>query len=224
MLVAGATRLVTPLSWPELAPVLLLMMPIIAVYSLSTFGEEVAWRGHLQQLLAGRNLWTASAVFAGVWVLFHVPLHGTLALQGTLPRHVLVGSTLLPFPLGLFLSAAVRRFGSVWPAVSARALPMSALNLVQDPDGLASGGFWAFTALSAAALFGAALLLAPRTARTAPMFSAAGAGWSPADRGVQHPMRAPGGVSPTGCPRARLSGRYVTAEDPEGRRRRGARW
>lgn len=165
---AGATGLVTPLPWSQLLPILVLILPIIAVYSVSTFGEEVAWRGHLQQLLDGRGFWTASTAVAGVWVLFHVPLHGTLALQGTLPTHVLVASTLLLFPLGLFLSAAVHRFGSVWPAVFAHALPMSALNLVQDPDTLTGGPFWAFTALGATALAVAALVLAPRTAPTEP--------------------------------------------------------
>ena len=74
-----------------------------------------------------------------------------------------MSSTLLLFPLGLLLSALVRRFGSIWPAVLAHALPLSALNLVQDPEGLAPGSFWAFTALSAVALAGAALLLAPRS-------------------------------------------------------------
>lgn len=175
-LIAGATGLATPLSWPELAPILLLLVPIVAVYSLSTFGEEVAWRGYLQRLLAGWGFWPSSTVVAGVWVLFHVPLHGTLALQGTLPTHALVGSTLLLFPLGLFLSAAVHRFGSVWPAVFAHALPMSALNLVQNPGGLLPGSFWAFTTLSAAALLGAAFLLAPRRTRTAPRPLVAGAG------------------------------------------------
>jgi membrane protease YdiL (CAAX protease family) len=167
VLMAGVTGLAAPLPWSQIAPILLLIVPLIVVFSVSTFGEEVAWRGHLQQLLAGRGFWTASTAVAGVWVLFHIPLHGTFALQGTLPAHVLVGSTLLLFPLGLFLSAAVHRFGSIWPAVFAHALPMSALNLVQDPDGLAAGSFWVFTALSAAALAAAAALLAPRAARTA---------------------------------------------------------
>lgn len=165
---AQATGLATALPWSRLAPILMLILPIIAVYSVSTFGEEVAWRGHLQQLLDGRGFWTASTLVAGVWVLFHVPLHGTLALQGTLPTNVLMAGTLLLLPLGLFLSAAVHRFGSIWPAVFAHALPMSALNLVQDPDTLTGGPFWAFTALSATALAVATLALAPRTARTEP--------------------------------------------------------
>jgi len=161
VLAASTIGILTPLPWSDLAPLLPFVVPFIAIYSLSTFGEEVAWRGHLQQLLADCGFWGASSVVAGVWVLFHIPLHATLALQGTLPADVLVSSTLLLFPLGLFLSAAAARFGSVWPAVLAHALPLSALNLVQNPEQLSTGSTGAFTALTAAALGGAALLLAP---------------------------------------------------------------
>ncbi len=161
-LLGGLLGIVTPLAGAELATILLLVVPIVVVYSLSTFGEEAAWRGYLQQLLAPWGFWRASAAVAAVWVLFHVPLHATFVLQGTLPAHVALSSTLLLLPLGLFLSAAVIRFGSVWPAVLAHALPMSALNLVQDPGGLAAGPFWAFTATSAVLLLVATVLLAPR--------------------------------------------------------------
>lgn len=163
VLVAGATGVAAPLPWAEIATLVPLLVPVIAVYSLSTFGEEVGWRGYLQQLLVGRGFWVASSLVAGVWVVFHVPLHATLALQGTLPAQVLVGTTLLLFPLGLLLSALVTRFGSVWPAVFAHALPLSALNLLQDPADLDQGSFWTITALSAATLVAAALLIAPRT-------------------------------------------------------------
>ncbi|WP_150307693.1 CPBP family intramembrane glutamic endopeptidase [Planctomonas psychrotolerans] len=152
----------SPLPWSDLAPILVLIVlivPMVVLYSISTFGEEAAWRGYLQNLLAGRGFWAASAIVSTVWVLFHLPLHGTLALQGTLPVDVLAASTLLLFPTGLFLSAAVRRFGSVWPAVFAHALPMSALNLLQHPGDLASGTLRIITALIAIVLTAAAVLL-----------------------------------------------------------------
>lgn len=168
VVLAALTGLASPLPFEELTPILLILVPVVAVYSLSTFGEEVAWRGYLQRLLTHWGFWRSSAAVAGIWVLFHVPLHGTLALQGTLPVHILVSSTLLLFPLGLFLSAAVTRFGSIWPAVFAHALPMSALNLIRDPDLLNPGQFWAFTALSAAVLGASAILLAPRVPRSLP--------------------------------------------------------
>jgi membrane protease YdiL (CAAX protease family) len=163
-LLGSVLGIVAPLPWADLSSILLFVVPFVLVYSLSTFGEEVAWRGYLQRLLSGWGFWRASAAIAAVWVLFHVPLHGTLALQGTLPWQALLGSTLLLFPLGLLLSAAVCRFGSVWPAVFAHALPMSALNLVRDPGALTDGPFWTFTALSALVLTAAAILLAPRRA------------------------------------------------------------
>lgn len=168
-LVGSVIGIVSPLSGSELSLILLLLIPFVLLYSLSTFGEEVAWRGYLQRLLAGWGFWRASATIAGVWVLFHLPLHGTLALQGTLPWQSLLGSTLLLFPLGLLLSAAVCRFGSVWPAVFAHALPMSALNLVRNPSALASGSYWAFTMISAAVLVVAVVLMAPRVAAVEPV-------------------------------------------------------
>lgn len=162
VLAGAAAGLVDPLPAADLVPALVLLVPIILVYSVSTFGEEVAWRGYLQRLLAGWGFWRASVVIAGAWVLFHVPLHGTYAIQGTLEPHVAVGSTLLIYPLGLFLSAVVCRFGSVWPAVFAHAVPMTALNLVQDPGDLGTGAFWAMTGISAALLLMASAALAPR--------------------------------------------------------------
>ncbi|SDD33375.1 CPBP family glutamic-type intramembrane protease [Auraticoccus monumenti] len=158
----GALGIVTMVSGGELLTILLVVVPIVVVYSLSTFGEEAAWRGHLQRLLAPWGFWRASVVVAAVWVVFHLPLHGTFVLQGTLPPHVALSSTLLLLPLGLFLSAVVTRFGSVWPAVLAHALPMSALNLVQDPGGIPATPFWIFSAISAVLLLVAAVLLAPR--------------------------------------------------------------
>lgn len=168
VVLAAVTGIAAPLPFEELAPILLILVPVIVVYSLSTFGEEVAWRGYLQRLLRHWGFWRSSAAVAGIWVMFHLPLHGTLAVQGTLPTHILVSSTLLLFPLGLFLSAAVTRFGSIWPAVFAHALPMSALNLIRDPDLLNPGQFWAFTVLSAAVLGASAILLAPRALQPLP--------------------------------------------------------
>lgn len=43
-------------------PILLLVVPVVAVYFLNVFGEKVAWRGHRRRLLAGRGF--RPAVFA----------------------------------------------------------------------------------------------------------------------------------------------------------------
>ncbi|MBZ2198495.1 CPBP family intramembrane glutamic endopeptidase [Occultella gossypii] len=142
-----------------LAQVAILLIPTILVFSLSTFGEEVGWRGFLQQTLAEWGFWRASATIAGVWVAFHVPLHGAMAIQGTIDWLIAATSTIGLFPLGLFLSAAVLRFRSVWPAVFAHAVPLSALNLISNVDDLGPGTLWALTAITAVLLTAAAALL-----------------------------------------------------------------
>ncbi|MGW9350532.1 CPBP family glutamic-type intramembrane protease [Nocardiopsis flavescens] len=137
-----------------------LLLPSVLLFSLSTLGEEAAWRGLLQQTLADLGFWRSSALISGVWVLFHVPLHGTMALQGALPWDMMAVTTAALFPLGLFLSAVTVRFGSVWPAVFAHALPLSALNLVSNAGDLGAGALWGLTAVTAALLTAAAYLFA----------------------------------------------------------------
>src|SRR5690606_32559903 len=83
--------------WSALGQVAILLIPMVLLYSLSTLGEEATWRGLLQDLLAGKGFWPSSLVIAGVWVLFHVPLHGTMALQGVLPWTVAATSTVTLF-------------------------------------------------------------------------------------------------------------------------------
>lgn len=148
--------------WSVLGQVAILAVPMILVFSLSTLGEEVAWRGFLQRAFSGWGFWRASSVIAAAWVVFHIPLHGVMAIQGTLPVTAAITSTLGLFFLGLLLSAAVVRFGSVWPAVFAHALPLSTLNLFADADALSTSTQWVVAGISAAAVLGAALLLAPR--------------------------------------------------------------
>lgn len=162
--VLGGSADLQPVS--ALAQVAVLLVPMVLIFSLSTLGEEAAWRGFLQQALSGWGFWGASAAVAGAWVVFHVPLHGTMALQGTIPWVMAVTSTVGLFPLGLFLSAVVVRFGSVWPAVFAHALPFSALNLLRDVDDLANATLWVVAGVSALLVLGAAVLFAPRPGRS----------------------------------------------------------
>ncbi|MGP5240780.1 lysostaphin resistance A-like protein [Corynebacterium flavescens] len=144
-----------------LLQILVLVIPSVLISSLSTFGEEVAWRGMLQKALAGWGFWRSSCAIAALWVAFHVPLHGVMAAQGTLPGTVALTSTLVLFPLGLFLSAVTIRFGSVWPAVFGHGLPLTALNLLVLGDPPASSTVWTASALSALLLFGGAYFFAP---------------------------------------------------------------
>lgn len=123
----------------ELATVALLV-PVFALgYAVSTLGEEVAWRGFLPTALGDRGFWRTSTVIALLWVAFHIPLHGTMALQGTLPWSTAITATLLLLPLGILLSGFVARWRSVWPAVFAHAAPLTALNLLSDPGTLGVG-------------------------------------------------------------------------------------
>ncbi len=148
--------------WAVLGQVAVLMVPTILVMSLSTVGEEAAWRGFLQRAWSGWGFWPSTMAVSAVWMAFHVPLHGVMALQETIPWIAAITSTIGLFPLGLLLGAAAARFGSVWPAVFAHALPLTALTLLADAGSLPGATHWIVTAITAAFVTGAAILLAPR--------------------------------------------------------------
>lgn len=147
-----------------LAAIPSLLMTLLLI-SVSTFGEEVAWRGFLQRLWAEHGLWRCAAAVSGVWVVFHVPVHGVMAAQGTLPWPQAIVSTLSLFGMGMFLSAAVARFGSVWPAVFGHAVPLTSLNLLQSPADLPVATLWAVAGVEVALLLVASWLIAPASAR-----------------------------------------------------------
>lgn len=161
VLSAAALILVTgtePQPWSVLGPAAVMLVPSILLFSLSTLGEEVGWRGFLQQALPW-GFWRSAAVVAAVWVAFHIPLHGVMAAQGTLPWTIAVSSTLGLFPLGLLLSALVHRFASVWPAVLGHALPLTALNLVADAGDLTGADHAILATVTGLLLFLAAWLI-----------------------------------------------------------------
>lgn len=154
--------LAEPLSWTAYLQIAALAVPAALMFSLSTLGEEVAWRAFLPQLFPSANRWTSAVVISSVWVVFHIPLHGTMILQGTLPLSTGIISTLLLLPLGVFLATLVERFGSVWPAVIAHAVPMSVLNLVADPAELSTLALSGLAGITTTALIVGALIAAPR--------------------------------------------------------------
>lgn len=153
----------TPLSWADYAQIAALTVPLALMFTLSTLGEEVGWRAFLPQLMPDVNRWVRAAAISGVWVVFHIPLHATMILQGTLPVAAGAASTILLFPLGMFLAMLVERFGSVWPAVVAHAVPLSALNLVANPAGQSPASLGALIAITSGVLIVGAVLVAPRT-------------------------------------------------------------
>lgn len=155
-----------PLSWGAYAQIAALAIPAAIVFSLSTLGEEVGWRAFLPQLMPELNRWVRAGVISGIWVLFHVPLHAAMILQGVLSPMIGLVSTLLLLPLGVFLAMLVERFGSVWPAVIAHAVPMSVLNLVSGSAELSAGALWSLTGITTAVLIVGAMLAAPRRRQT----------------------------------------------------------
>lgn len=162
--IAVSVTELTPEPPAFLAQVAVLVVPMALVLSVSTLGEQVAWRGFLQRLLADRGFWGASLVVAAVWTAFHIPLHGVMAIDGSMPAAMAVTSTVAIFPFSLVLSAVAVRFQSVWPAVFGHAVPMSALNLVVDPDAAGAGDLWVLTVITAVVMTVAAVLLAPSRA------------------------------------------------------------
>lgn len=154
-------------SWDRIGLALLWGVPMAVLFVLSTIGEEAAWRGFLQKAWTGWGFWPSSVVIALIWVVFHVPLHGAMVLQGVLEPGIAIASTAVLFGLGIFLSALTVRFKSVWPAAFAHALPMSVLNLVQDPEALSSGQLAGITVATTIVLLVLAALCAPRNAPSA---------------------------------------------------------
>ncbi|WP_018295820.1 CPBP family intramembrane glutamic endopeptidase [Corynebacterium lubricantis] len=148
--------------WAAIGQALLLGIPMSVAFVVSNIGEEAAWRGFLQKAFSPWGFWPASIVISVVWVIFHIPLHGTMVLQGALDPHIGVATTVVLFGLGLFLSAVTVRFGSVWPAAFAHAVPFSVLNLVENPEGLSPGHLYGLTAVTIAVLIVVAAVIAPK--------------------------------------------------------------
>lgn len=132
--------------------IMLWTLPLVLVFMFSTIGEELAWRGFLQKALSDWGYWRASATISLVWMLFHLPLHGTMVVQGVLGVDAAIATTLSLFGLGMFLSGLTIRFDSVWPAAIAHAAPLSVLNLVNDVDSLPAAHLYGITALTSVVL------------------------------------------------------------------------
>jgi membrane protease YdiL (CAAX protease family) len=96
-----------------LLPVLVI---VLAMQSVFAIGEEFGWRGWLVDRAAHWGFWRLSLIFIPVWMLWHLPVLGTLTDET-------VGEKLIYF-LGMgawapLLFALRLRSGSVWPAVLA---------------------------------------------------------------------------------------------------------
>jgi hypothetical protein len=105
-----------------------------------------------------RPPWSGPVDVMGRATLWDVPLHGLYPLQGTLSMTVVVASTLSSLAWAPLLAALVHRLGSVWPAVFAHAVPVSATQLVVVDDG-ARNVVIVVVVLNAVAIVGAAAWL-----------------------------------------------------------------
>ncbi|SJM57292.1 CAAX amino terminal protease family protein [Gulosibacter sp. 10] len=139
-------------SWAFIGQAIALAVPLGLLFVLSTAGEEIAWRGFLQHAFRRGGFWRASAGVSAIWVLFHVPLHAAMAAQGAFPWAVAAATTAALFGLGIFLSALAVRFGSIWPAALAHAVPVGAINFLADGGALPAGQIVAATLLAGLAL------------------------------------------------------------------------
>lgn len=163
----------------ELKPagVLLAALPMIvlgtALFALSTFGEEVLWRGQLQLALRRLGFWRSSALVGGIWMLWHLPLHLTYLSVGALTGAEVAAATIGIAAWAPLLAALVERRGSIWPAVFAHAVPLSSLQLLSEASVQGAAVFWTVTALGWVALLAAAVVVrrlpvrgqAPRASR-----------------------------------------------------------
>lgn len=150
----------------------LLVLPLSIAWMVFAFGEETAWRGHVQSTLASLGFWRSSAIIGAFWAAWHLPLTLTYALDGTMPPRD-VASTTVNLLLAAFAISAVRYLsGSVWPAVFAHAAMNMAgqfaySNLISPLADLDDGAYWAFSGVSWAVWLVVIALLARAVKRRA---------------------------------------------------------
>lgn len=143
--------------WDVLGPALVQLPIWIAVYSISTIGEEAAWRGYAHQLLRHRGFWFAALVVALAWGALHVPQLAIFGLAGEMSGTQVATGVLGVAVSALPLAALAERFHSVWPAVVAHAVPFTATTvLTQATDG---GAAWVLLAITSVVSVGATLAL-----------------------------------------------------------------
>jgi membrane protease YdiL (CAAX protease family) len=108
-------------AWQMVAVYMLLMGTIVYVRSglLSSFGEELGWRGFLfPELYRMASFTTASLIGGIVWALYHLPLILFSDYNSAAPRAFVVVMFFISIVARSFLHNWLRaRSGSVWPNV-----------------------------------------------------------------------------------------------------------
>lgn len=146
--------------WDVLGGALVALPVWVALMSLSTLGEEAAWRGYAHQLLRHRGFWQTAIVVGSAWAVLHIPQVAIFAVNGEISARESGAALVTVFAMALPLAALVERFRSVWPAVVGHAVPFTATTVVvAQPAGEAT--FWAFTGLILLAGVLAAAMIRP---------------------------------------------------------------
>ena len=88
----------------------------ITINTFFALGEEIGWRGFLQQELGHLGLWKSGLVIGFIWGLWHAPL----VIQGyNFPQNPLIGVVMMAIattPLGMIMSYFVARSRTVMSA------------------------------------------------------------------------------------------------------------
>ncbi|MFC6825146.1 CPBP family intramembrane glutamic endopeptidase [Halopelagius fulvigenes] len=133
---------------------LLPTVPVLVVATmLITAGEEFAWRGYIQTLLAPWGYWRSSAAIGAFWSLWHIPLTVGYAASGDLLVRDVISTSVNLFLAAFVLSGVRYLSASVWPAVLGHSLLNTVLvyvysNFTTSISATAEMTFWTYTALS----------------------------------------------------------------------------
>lgn len=134
-----------PLPLASVVPLLVIGSSLLVV---STIGEEVFWRGHAHTVLRALGFWPMALVVAIAWAAWHVPMQWLYWRQGTFTATESIALTVGIAAWAPLLAALVERFGSVWPAAAAHAVPFSAGNLLREGAMDETAPFWVVNALT----------------------------------------------------------------------------
>jgi membrane protease YdiL (CAAX protease family) len=114
---AGGRSLMTQLSLPTIAVVMLVTLPLQALLiSPLNFGEEWGWRGYLLPQLLPLGQWPALLISGAIWGLWHAPV---ILMGFDYPQHRVLGVALIMvfcMIVGTILGWTRLATGSVWPA------------------------------------------------------------------------------------------------------------
>lgn len=153
---------------PDAGQLLVVALVTTLVASVSTLGEEVAWRSHLRLLTRRHGFWVSALGVGAFWALWHVPLHAAYVVGGVVPWQPMAAGTVVLVAVAPLWAALVERFGSVWPAVVAHAFPVTVPVLVGTAGAPDPATTWAAAGVWGALSLGAAALLRPSRAAAGP--------------------------------------------------------